>query len=88
MYLCLSRFSHSLYSLYYRYVCTIVTYSTRVSQVKYLPNIKLPKSIVAVNDLAKAVSGAEILIWVVPHQFVSRMIDPVKANMVRTVIGP
>lgn len=50
-------------------------------QVKYLPNIKLPKSIVAVPDLAQAVAGAEVLIWVVPHQFVPRMIEPVKANM-------
>jgi glycerol-3-phosphate dehydrogenase (NAD+) len=38
--------------------------------VKYLPNIKLPTNVVAVPDILKAVEGASLLVFVVPHQFV------------------
>ncbi|CAF0777760.1 unnamed protein product [Rotaria sordida] len=38
--------------------------------VKYLPNKKIPDNIVAVPDLAEAVKDADILIFVIPHQFV------------------
>lgn len=46
--------------------------------VKYLPGIKLPTSIKAEPDLAVAAKDADLLIWVVPHQFVPRMIGTVK----------
>jgi glycerol-3-phosphate dehydrogenase len=36
--------------------------------VKYLPGIKLPKNIVAVSDAVEAASGADLLIFVLPHQ--------------------
>lgn len=45
---------------------------------KYLPNIKLPNCIKAVPDLETAAKDATLLIWVVPHQFVNRMIPSVK----------
>lgn len=48
--------------------------------VKYMPGIKLPESVKAVPDLAEAASDAEILIWVVPHQFVKRLAPVVSAN--------
>jgi glycerol-3-phosphate dehydrogenase (NAD+) len=44
--------------------------NTQHENVKYLPNIPLPKNIVAVPDLLKTVEGATLLIFVVPHQFV------------------
>ncbi|KAI8901208.1 NAD-dependent glycerol-3-phosphate dehydrogenase C-terminus-domain-containing protein [Globomyces pollinis-pini] len=44
--------------------------NTTHENVKYLPNIPLPKNIVAVPELLKAVEGATLLIFVVPHQFV------------------
>ena len=37
--------------------------------VKYLPNQKFPTNIVGVSDLAKAVENADILIFVLPHQY-------------------
>eukprot|EP01135_Chromosphaera_perkinsii_P000874 Nk52_evm37s152 gene=Nk52_evmTU37s152 len=38
--------------------------------VKYLPGIKLPENIIAIPDLVQAASEADILIFVIPHQFV------------------
>mmetsp|Transcript_9339 Transcript_9339/g.22943 ORF Transcript_9339/g.22943 Transcript_9339/m.22943 type:complete len:479 (-) Transcript_9339:1251-2687(-) len=40
--------------------------------VKYLPSVKLPKTIHANPDLQDAVRSADVLIWCVPHQFVPR----------------
>lgn len=36
--------------------------------VKYLPGIKLPDNVTAEGDLAAAVEGATVLIFVLPHQ--------------------
>ena len=36
--------------------------------VKYLPGVKLPSNVEARGDLAAAVDGATILIFVLPHQ--------------------
>jgi glycerol-3-phosphate dehydrogenase (NAD+) len=44
--------------------------NTTHENVKYLPNIPLPKNVVAVPELLKTVEGATLLIFVVPHQFV------------------
>ncbi|KAH3703823.1 glycerol-3-phosphate dehydrogenase [NAD(+)], cytoplasmic-like [Dreissena polymorpha] len=38
--------------------------------VKYLPGFKLPENVVAMPDLAEASKTADILIFVLPHQFV------------------
>lgn len=40
----------------------------RHENVKYLPGIKLPENIVAVPDAVKAAEGADLLIFVLPHQ--------------------
>jgi glycerol-3-phosphate dehydrogenase (NAD+) len=42
--------------------------------VKYLPGIKLPENIIADPSLENAVTGATILIFVLPHQFLNRLI--------------
>jgi len=44
--------------------------NTKHENVKYLPGIKLPESVLAVPDLIEAVRGATVLVFVVPHQFV------------------
>jgi len=41
--------------------------------VKYLPNVRLPPNVVAVPDLSDAAAGATLLIFVLPHQFLSRL---------------
>lgn len=42
----------------------------RHENVKYLPGIKLPENVVAMPDCVEACKGADILIFVMPHQFV------------------
>merc|ERR1712048_790471 len=53
--------------------------------VKYLPGITLPQHVKAEPDLKKAVKDADILVWVLPHQFVPRTVQnmgPVKEGCV------
>mmetsp|Transcript_136850 Transcript_136850/g.272933 ORF Transcript_136850/g.272933 Transcript_136850/m.272933 type:complete len:410 (+) Transcript_136850:99-1328(+) len=54
--------------------------------VKYLPGIKLPHTVVADANPRSSAHGADIFIWVVPHQFVTRtvaaMIDEVKPSAI------
>jgi glycerol-3-phosphate dehydrogenase (NAD+) len=53
--------------------------------VKYLPGVMLPSHVKAEPDLKKAVMNADILVWVLPHQFVPRTVQnmgPVKEGCV------
>ncbi|ORX58029.1 glycerol-3-phosphate dehydrogenase [NAD+] [Hesseltinella vesiculosa] len=45
---------------------------------KYLPNHKLPDNIVAIPDCVEAAKGADILVFVLPHQFVYRICEELK----------
>lgn len=42
---------------------------------KYLPNQKFPDGIVAVPDLVKAAENADVLIFVLPHQYTRQACD-------------
>jgi len=53
----------------------------RHENVKYLPGIALPDNLKAVPDLAKAVSGASLLVFVLPHQFVKGLTPTIKSAM-------
>uniref|UniRef100_A0A0K8TP17 Glycerol-3-phosphate dehydrogenase [NAD(+)] n=1 Tax=Tabanus bromius TaxID=304241 RepID=A0A0K8TP17_TABBR len=44
--------------------------NTTHENVKYLPGHKLPPNVVAVPDIVEAAKDADILIFVVPHQFI------------------
>mmetsp|Transcript_38448 Transcript_38448/g.78472 ORF Transcript_38448/g.78472 Transcript_38448/m.78472 type:complete len:419 (+) Transcript_38448:640-1896(+) len=48
--------------------------------VKYLPGIRLPDNVVAVPDLAEACDQATLLIFVLPHQFLPRLMPTIKAS--------
>lgn len=48
--------------------------------VKYLPGIPLPENVVADPDLGSAVTGATMLIFVLPHQFLSRICPQMKGK--------
>ena len=48
--------------------------------VKYLPGIQLPKNVVAVADLATACEGATLLIFVLPHQFLPRLLPVIRKH--------
>merc|ERR1719262_756303 len=53
--------------------------------VKYLPGVTLPTHVKAEPDLKKAVVNADILVWVLPHQFVPKTVQnmgPVKEGAI------
>merc|ERR1712178_88426 len=53
--------------------------------VKYLPGVTLPPHVKAEPDIKKAIKDADILVWVLPHQFVPRTVQnmgPVKEGSV------
>jgi len=53
--------------------------NTQHENVKYLPGHKLPPNVVAVPDLVEATKDADVLIFVVPHQFIP--------NFCKTMLG-
>ncbi|MCI4381385.1 hypothetical protein PGIGA_G00250980 [Pangasianodon gigas] len=55
--------------------------------VKYLPGHKLPKNVIAVPDITEAVAGADILVFVVPHQFIGKLCDQMKPHVKPGAIG-
>ncbi|CBZ49627.1 cbr-GPDH-1 protein, related [Neospora caninum Liverpool] len=55
----------------------------RHENVKYLPGHKLPENLLAVPDVVEACRGADLLVFVMPHQFVAKVCDQLaKANVV------
>lgn len=54
--------------------------NTRHENVKYLPRVSLPKNVVAVPDLATACRGATLLIFVLPHQFLPRLLPTIRES--------
>ena len=50
--------------------------NTDHENVKYLPGRKLPENILAVPDILEAAQDADILIVVIPHQFIGRSLKP------------
>ncbi|CAE8636496.1 unnamed protein product [Polarella glacialis] len=62
-----------------------VHFNETKENVKYLPGVTLPRHVIAEPDIKKAVGNADILIWVLPHQFVPKTIEnmgPVKEGAV------
>lgn len=49
--------------------------------VKYLPDQKIPENVVAVPDLLEAVKDADILIFVIPHQFVKETCEQLQGKI-------
>ncbi|XP_059424268.1 glycerol-3-phosphate dehydrogenase 1-like protein [Carassius carassius] len=49
--------------------------NTEHENVKYLPGYKLPENVVAVPQLREAAEGADLLVFVVPHQFIRKLCD-------------
>ena len=55
--------------------------NTEHENVKYLPGRALPPNIIAVPDISDAALDADILIFVLPHQFISRACSPLKGKL-------
>jgi len=61
--------------------------NTTHENVKYLPGRKLPENVVAVPDIVEAASGADVLIFVIPHQFMERALSPLKGKLKEGTVG-
>ncbi|XP_072840975.2 glycerol-3-phosphate dehydrogenase 1-like protein [Pogona vitticeps] len=55
--------------------------------VKYLPGHKLPHNVVAIPNVRDAANGADILIFVIPHQFIPKICDDLKGHVKTGAIG-
>eukprot|EP00970_Alexandrium_tamarense_P007167 scaffold1252_cov189-Alexandrium_tamarense.AAC.11 len=55
--------------------------NTRHENVKYLPGIKLPSNIRAVPNLADACRNATLLVFVLPHQFLPKLLPTIRASV-------
>ena len=52
--------------------------NSRHENVKYLPGVHLPTNIVAVPDLSEACRDATLLIFVLPHQFLPKLLPVIR----------
>jgi len=52
--------------------------NSRHENVKYLPGITLPDNVVAVPDLEEACRDATLLIFVLPHQFLPKLLPTIR----------
>jgi len=55
--------------------------------VKYLPGIKLPPNVVAVPDVVEAAKEADVLVFVVPHQFIKTLCATLLGKIKPTAVG-
>jgi len=55
--------------------------NTRHENVAYLPGHLLPDNVVALPDLTGVVAGAQLLLFVLPHQFLPRVLPAVRAAL-------
>ncbi|NXY47242.1 GPDA dehydrogenase, partial [Ceuthmochares aereus] len=49
--------------------------------VKYLPGYKIPQNVVAVPDVVEATNEADILVFVLPHQFIGRICEQIAGQI-------
>ncbi|RWS09660.1 glycerol-3-phosphate dehydrogenase [NAD(+)]: cytoplasmic-like isoform X1 [Dinothrombium tinctorium] len=61
--------------------------NTTHENVKYLPGHKLPPTIVAVPDVVEAAKDADILVFVLPHQFVPNTCKPLIGKIKPNAVG-
>ncbi|ETE73780.1 Glycerol-3-phosphate dehydrogenase 1-like protein, partial [Ophiophagus hannah] len=55
--------------------------------VKYLPGHKIPPNVVAVPEVVEAAEEADILIFVVPHQFIPKICEQLTGHVKAGAIG-
>ncbi|XP_066920359.1 glycerol-3-phosphate dehydrogenase [NAD(+)], cytoplasmic-like [Clytia hemisphaerica] len=59
----------------------------RHENVKYLPGVQLPSNVVAIPSLVDACKDANVLVFVIPHQFVDRICNQLKGNLAPDAVG-
>lgn len=55
--------------------------NTTHENVKYLPKLLLPGNILADPDLTSAVTGATLIVFCIPHQFLGKLLPVIKAAL-------
>uniref|UniRef100_A0AC35G5E5 Glycerol-3-phosphate dehydrogenase [NAD(+)] n=1 Tax=Panagrolaimus sp. PS1159 TaxID=55785 RepID=A0AC35G5E5_9BILA len=55
--------------------------NTTHENIKYLPGKKLPENVVAVTNVVETCKDADILIFVIPHQFVTKVCNDLKGKV-------
>jgi glycerol-3-phosphate dehydrogenase (NAD+) len=61
--------------------------NTQHENVKYLPGCRLPDNVVAIPDVVEAVTDADIVLFVTPHQFVRPICKSLKGKIKPTAIA-
>ena len=46
---------------------------------KYLPNVSLPSNVIAISDIKEAAKDATLLIFVLPHQFLAKLLPQIRS---------
>jgi len=55
--------------------------NTKHENTKYLPGRQLPHNVIAVPDVVETASDADILLFVIPHQFINGTCSPLKGKL-------
>ncbi|XP_020916947.1 glycerol-3-phosphate dehydrogenase [NAD(+)], cytoplasmic isoform X2 [Exaiptasia diaphana] len=61
--------------------------NTQHENVKYLPGYKLPENVVAVPDVVDCTKDVDVLVFVVPHQFIKKTCEMMKGHVKKNVIA-
>ena len=61
--------------------------NTEHENVKYLPGYQLPENVLAVPDVVEAAQDADIIIFVLPHQFMTNTCKPLIGKIKSTAFG-
>jgi len=61
--------------------------NTTHENVKYLPGHKLPENVLAVDNVGDTVQDADILLFVIPHQFIKPVCGPLKGKLKAGAVG-
>ncbi|KAL8621252.1 Glycerol-3-phosphate dehydrogenase [NAD(+)], cytoplasmic [Nucella lapillus] len=61
--------------------------NTKHQNVKYLPDIDLPHNVIAVPDVKEAAKDADVLVFVLPHQFVRGVCNQLKGTMKKSTVA-
>ncbi|XP_078260299.1 glycerol-3-phosphate dehydrogenase [NAD(+)], cytoplasmic-like isoform X2 [Rhinoraja longicauda] len=61
--------------------------NTDHENIKYLPGHKLPENVVAVPNIVEASDGADVFVFVLPHQFIGKICDQIKSKLKPGAIG-
>lgn len=61
--------------------------NTEHQNIKYLPGHELPENVVAVADIVEASDGADVFVFVLPHQFIGKICDQINKKLKPGAIG-